>query len=412
MSTINATTATDARILRGEVIAETADLIQSGDEWLVPSQSGDTSYRVNPATQSCTCADFRFRRMVCKHLHAVEMTLRRETAPDGTVTETKTVRVVSQSWHAYNEAQTTEKERFFVLLRDLCETIPQPPQVTGRPRLSLSDMVFATTYKVYSGFSSRRFTTDIRSAEDTGLISHAPHFNSVTNYMADPELTPLLKDLIEVSASPLKAVEADFAVDSTGFATTTYDRWYDVKWGKMKSRQTWVKAHIMCGVLTNIVTSVEATPTESNDAPQLPTLLKRTAATFSVRELSADKAYSTKRNLHAVDDVGGRAYIPFKSNATGRAIAKVRYDSLWERAWHFYHFNRSEFLEHYTKRNNAETTMSMIKAKFGGSVKSKSPVAQVNEVLCKVLAHNICVLISSFYELGIEATFCPTGTAD
>ncbi len=48
----------------------------------------------------------------------------------------------------------------------------------------------------------------------------------------------------------------------------------------------------------------------------------------------------------------------------------------------------------------------MIKSKFGGSVESKSPEGQVNEVLCKVLAHNICVLISSFYELGIETHFC------
>lgn len=51
--------------------------------------------------------------------------------------------------------------------------------------------------------------------------------------------------------------------------------------------------------------------------------------------------------------------------------------------------------------------MAMIKAKFGAAVKSKSPTAQVNEVLCKVLAHNICVLIQSFYELGIESTFAP-----
>ena len=56
---------------------------------------------------------------------------------------------------------------------------------------------------------------------------------------------------------------------------------------------------------------------------------------------------------------------------------------------------------------NAETAMAMIKGKFGASVKSKSPTAQVNEVLCKVLAHNICVLIQSFYELGIESTFAP-----
>lgn len=29
-------------------------------------------------------------------------------------------------------------------------------------------------------------------------------------------------------------------------------------------------------------------------------------------------------------------------------------------------------------------------------------VAQVNEVLRKVLCHNLCVLIQSMYELGIE----------
>ncbi|MFH1032529.1 MAG: hypothetical protein V1767_08225 [Chloroflexota bacterium] len=47
----------------------------------------------------------------------------------------------------------------------------------------------------------------------------------------------------------------------------------------------------------------------------------------------------------------------------------------------------------------------MIKAKFGASVKAKMPIAQVNEVLCKVLCHNICVLIQSIYELGLEPTF-------
>jgi hypothetical protein len=47
----------------------------------------------------------------------------------------------------------------------------------------------------------------------------------------------------------------------------------------------------------------------------------------------------------------------------------------------------------------------MIKGKFGGSVRSKSPIAQVNEVLCKILCHNICVLIQSIYELGLEPTF-------
>jgi hypothetical protein len=47
----------------------------------------------------------------------------------------------------------------------------------------------------------------------------------------------------------------------------------------------------------------------------------------------------------------------------------------------------------------------MIKAMFGSRIRSKSEVAQVNEILCKILCHNLCCLVSAFYELGIEATF-------
>jgi transposase len=73
--------------------------------------------------------------------------------------------------------------------------------------------------------------------------------------------------------------------------------------------------------------------------------------------------------------------------------------------YHYYQFNREEFRAHYHKRSNVESTFSMIKAKFGGFIRSKLPAAQVNEVLCKILAHNLCCLIQSSYELGIDATF-------
>ena len=40
-----------------------------------------------------------------------------------------------QDWPSYNLAQQNEKERFLALLRDLCNTVPQPPHTNGRPRL-------------------------------------------------------------------------------------------------------------------------------------------------------------------------------------------------------------------------------------------------------------------------------------
>jgi hypothetical protein len=64
---------------------------------------------------------------------------------------------------------------------------------------------------------------------------------------------------------------------------------------------------------------------------------------------------------------------------------------------------------HYHKRSNVETTFSMIKAKFGDALLSKSDTGQMNEVLAKVLAHNICVVIGAIHGLGIEARFGRAG---
>src|SRR3712207_9098581 len=115
-----------------------------------------------------------------------------------------------RDWTAYNAAQSEEKSRFVALLADLCGTVQQPEQRgKGRPRLPLSDMLFASVFKVYVGFSSRRFTSDLREAFVDGLIDSTPHFNSVSNYLAKPELTDILKSLVGASSLPLKAVETD-----------------------------------------------------------------------------------------------------------------------------------------------------------------------------------------------------------
>lgn len=144
---------------------------------------------------------------------------------------------------------------------------------------------------------------------------------------------------------------------------------------------------------------------ESADNIQFPTLVNNTAKTFTINEVSADKAYSGRKNLHVVQAVGGTAYIPFMSHSTGMANKHSKFDGLWNQMWHFYNFNREAFLQHYHKRSNVETVFSMIKAKFGSAVRAKTPTAQVNEVLCKILCHNICVLIQSMYELGITPNF-------
>ena len=64
-----------------------------------------------------------------------------------------------------------------------------------------------------------------------------------------------------------------------------------------------------------------------------------------------------------------------------------------------------DFLSHYHKRSNVESTFSMIKRKFGDFLRSKTDAAMVNEALCKIVCHNLVVLIHEMYELGIEPQF-------
>lgn len=78
---------------------------------------------------------------------------------------------------------------------------------------------------------------------------------------------------------------------------------------------------------------------------------------------------------------------------------------MWKRRYHFYAYNTDRFMQSYHERSNVETTFHMIKSKFGDAVISKTRTAQINEVLCKVLCHNICCLIQSMHELNLKPKF-------
>jgi transposase len=393
----------ETREIRALVIAATVALKPGRNGWTVPSQSGSGTYWVDPEKGFCSCPDHELRQIACKHVLAVRLTMSREhNTTDGSYQITRTAEVVySQSWSSYNVAQCEEKERFLDLLATLCRTLDgpvDPDRGRGRPRTPTSVMAFAATYKVYSRFSSRRFTSDLRSAAEQGLIPIAPHFNSVCNFLSNPELTPVLKHLITTSALPLKAVESDFAIDSTGFSTSRFVKWFNKKYGKETDNREWVKLHAMCGVTTNVVTACEVTGWTAADTNFFRPLLTTTAEHFDIEQVSADKAYLSHANVDAVEKFGAVPFIPFKSNTR----PPTTMDGAWERMYHMFALERETFLANYHKRSNVETTFSMIKAKFGDAVLSKSDTGQMNEALCKVLAHNLCCVISAIHELGIE----------
>jgi transposase len=398
----------ELRELRGMELAATRTIRKLDGWWRVPSQTGAGIYRVQLAKKFaiCECPDFKKRQTACKHIYAATFVSRREN-PDGSVTVTQAVMTATtetaypQAWAAYNEAQTNEKDKFQALLADLCNGLPLGPRLkkNGRPSLPLSDMIFSATFKVYSTVSARRFMSDLREAQSKGFISKTPHYNSIFNYFESAELTTVLKTLIVESSLPLQSVETKFAADSSGFMTTRFTRWFDHKYGVEKTKADWVKCHLMCGVKTNIVTAVEIHGQHAADTKMLPVLTEATAMNFTMREVSADKGYASKANFESIARFGAVPFISFPDSHKGQGGGK------WAEMYHYFNFRKQEFLQHYHKRSNVESTFSMMKRKFGDSLRSKTDTAMVNETLCKVLCHNLVVLIHEMYELGIDPVF-------
>jgi transposase len=397
----------DSREAKALEIAARCKLTFKEGYWIVPSQqNGHEAYRVVLTNDkaTCTCEDHLTNAKQCKHILAVRLTVEREHGDVAPAIDTDKIEkrpTYKQNWPLYDLAQQTEKDRFQSLLFDLCRGIEEPARAkTGRKPTPLADQVFAACFKVYSTFSARRFACDLRDAHEKGYLSTLMNSVSVCTYLENEALTPILQNLIVQTSLPLRAVETTFAPDSSGFSTSRFVRWFDEKYGATRSGRDWVKAHAICGVKTNIVTAVTILDRDAADCPQFKPLVEKTAENFTVLEVPADKAYLSNENLELLAGMGGTAFVPFKSNS-----GSGEEGSVWEKMFHYYQFHKEDFLKHYHARSNAESTFSMVKAKFRDSVRSKMDTAMKNEVLCKFLCHNICVVHQSHIELGIEPVF-------
>jgi hypothetical protein len=72
--------------------------------------------------------------------------------------------------------------------------------------------------------------------------------------------------------------------------------------------------------------------------------------------LAVLRFWSIRSQPQAIEAAGAVPYISFKTGSIADNGCEV-----WRKMVHFYQFKRSEFLAHYHKRSNAETTFSMLK---------------------------------------------------
>lgn len=381
----------------------------SKNTFTVKSQAGFSVYTVifdkNSGFAACNCPDCIAHHgelgWECKHILAVKLHLKmKEDNLKAKKTEGKQV----IDWSTYNLAQMSEGEAFKVYLKQLADMVNVLHPVTtrvGRPSMPMNDLVFCSVMKMYSQLSSRRTHSILKDAEEANNIEYLPHYNSVNKFMGREDVTPILRQLVRLSAAPLSQIEHDFAIDASGFRTNQYGDWCGQKHGT-KREHTFVKCHISSGVKTNIIADVLVTPQEgegTSDTANFIELLDGTTGYFDVEQVSADKGYLSSKNYSAASSMGVEPFIMFKKNSQAGG------SKAWQDAFKSLIARPDEWLNNYHKRSNVESTFGALKAKFGETLKSKKYVAQVNEVLCKVIAYNITVLIEAVYSDDLDINF-------
>ncbi|MGI0055074.1 MAG: transposase [Thermoplasmata archaeon] len=371
--------------------------------FLVRSPSSAARYQVRIAADqwSCTCPDFLGRNRPCKHVFAVEARLRGlPLSPDGSPTPRPSY---PQDWPTYNRAQLSELRLVSVLLSDLVADAidPSPASPRGRPRLPFSDLLFCAVQKVYTQLSLRRAYGHFEMAAERRQIRHAPSFVMPSILFRRADLTPLLLELIARSAQPLARLESVFAADASGYRTTSFGAYCQEAHGPSRTN-VWKKAHIIVGTTTHVVAGAVVTEGTGADIVQFGPLLNQVnAAGFSVHEVCADKAYLSRANVEAVSGLGARAYIPLKSSSIGRSYGSAS----WAELYLLFEEHREEFERHFHQRSNVEAVFAAIKRKLGETLKSRDPTAQIHELLAKLLAYNLTVLIHEMYEHRVVPEF-------
>lgn len=306
-------------------------------------------------------------------------------------------------WTLYNKSQTKEKPMFIEILREICNALPAKYKTRGKHKkaLHLNYIIFCVCMRAYCLKSGRRLIGELALCKKMRFINRIPHFNTIFNYLKSPELTFVLQELIQLASLPLKAIERKFASDSSGFSNSIlHDRWSVIRQNYSKHHK-YFKAHITYGVLTNIVTSCRITEGTRADSPMLAEMIDETAKNFKMEEVSADKAYLSRNNLEKIWEKGALPLIPFKFGIT----PKKKGFGIWREMYDFFEKNNELFMKKYHLRSNAESGFMMIKSRFGDLTQMRDETGAKNDVLVKVLCHNICVLIQEIFLLGIEFDF-------
>jgi transposase len=374
----------------------------------VKSTDGTRKYEVavDPDGWSCDCEAWEDRKTPCKHIIAAVRWLDPNPPPilDEDLAHPKRPTYKQADPGLYDEAQQLEHQLFDAMLWDLLGTVNERVCETGhrgRPSIPLRTQILVAVRKVHLAQSSRRARGLLiaLNRDGKGILPRIPNYTAPSRLLNRPYATGILLGLVEQSGLVLKDIEdqGTVAIDSSGFCTTCMGA-YCTEVHEPNRRHKWLKAHLAIGVKTHIVLSATVTDEHGADYTQfIPLLRKLSEVGHRPAFVVADKAYLGRGNIDEAATLDIEPFIPFKTNSRGLSKGAP----MWTRKYHEFMARRDDFDAIYHRRSNVESAFSAIKRKLGEPLLSHNQGARINELLAKVLAYNIGIVIQQSVTHGL-----------
>jgi transposase len=120
---------------------------------------------------------------------------------------------------------------------------------------------------------------------------------------------------------------------------------------------------------------------------------------FKPERILADKAYSNEKILSLIVELGAEPVIAFKSIYSKNRLPS---SNVMRKLYQVFLNDREAFEDKNRERPLVEVGISALKRKFMEAVRGRTYRTQVNEILYKVLCHNIDVLVHAAIEYGFD----------
>src|SRR3989344_2546393 len=317
-------------------------------------------------------------------------------------------REINRDYDLINQSHQWEPRYFLKILNETINllSLPDGYKGTGRPSVPVSEKLKVCCIKQFNLKGGRRTVHHIESARAMGYLFipniSENYFNMINNYTKDSSLTQYLQKLIILLAEPLAKKSYYFAVDGTGFKIGYGKKNYCSIRTDKDSKREYIGLHAIADVESHIIPYAIVSKGHVHDNNFFKPLIKKTNETFTIKEVYAVPAYLSKNNVEFCKALNIASYLKPKSNTVIKGLKNSAWRSSIER---YYQDEKRKQYRRYSLRSNIESAFHMIKSVNTDILRHKTFEGRVNELLARIVCHNIRCLVTAYFKGDIDLPF-------